>query len=98
MFHLLYKPNKSSAQENFTISASTDFGYKIAKNLLLFLDLNVSVFKPNFSYSQTTTNLFTGTTTTENYNYEKPISSIGIGMGIIFEIDRIKRIKLLGNK
>ena len=98
VFHLTYIPNGATSKSYLTVNASSTIGYRTSKNLLLFLDLTASIFKPNLYYTATTTDLFTGISSTENYNYENNISNLSIGMGIILEIDRIKRIRLLGIK
>ena len=96
VLHLSFTPNQSSSQCYFTVSATSSFAYRIAKNLLLNFDLTASVFKPSLSYTATTTNLNTGASTFQTYDYNQTVSNLSLGLGIILEIDKIKRIKTLG--
>lgn len=88
VFRVTYLSKGTFAQNNFTISASSTFGYRLSKKLILFIDVSTSIFKPQLYYSATMTNLNTGVSTIEKYDYEKNVSNLSLGTGLIIEFPR----------
>ena len=93
VLEVTYTTTGQTPRTSVAISASSTFGYRISKSLLLFLDVGTSVFKTKLAYTATTTDLYTGNTSTVNYDYGGSISNLSLGTGVIFEIPKITRFK-----
>ena len=82
-----YLPNKLP-HDHFTLAPSAAMGYKISKRIYINLNVQGSFYKTNFTYTQTTTDLNSGQSTTELIPYKRKIGSLGLGAGLIIVLDR----------
>ena len=84
----------ATATDHFTIAPSVSFGYKLSKHFYLNADIMFSYYKTNIMYEKTTKNLYTNETTVNYFDYKKSISTLGLGVGVIFIIHLNKKYNL----
>jgi len=81
-----YSKGKYRPVDNFILAPSVSFGYILSRRFFLNADVMFSYFRPNFVFEKTTTNLYTGERTVEHFDYKKGISTLSLGVGLIFVI------------
>lgn len=82
---IYYWPNKMP-HDHFTFAASTSMGYKISKRVFINLNVLSSYYKTNITYTQTTTDLNSGQSSTDIITYKRRLLSLGLGAGLIIAI------------
>lgn len=84
-----YIVNYSSGKrpnDHFTLAPSFSFGYKITKRFYFNADIMFSHYKTDIVYEKKFTNLYTKESTVEYFDYKKSISTLSLGVGLIFVI------------
>ncbi len=84
---IVYAPEGFFWEERFTITPSVMLGFKLSKYVWLHLDASTICYRPDFTYSQITTNLVTGESSPAiHYRYNRFMidGSVGIGAMLAF--------------
>jgi len=66
-----------------TFNSSFTFGYRIAKRIVLDLDINYWFYNLNFKYQETITNFITEETNITSYHYKRLANDISFGVGFM---------------
>jgi hypothetical protein len=66
-----------------TINPSFTFGYRIAKRIVLDLDINYWFYNLDFNYQESSTNFITGQTDITTYRYKRIANDLSFGVGFM---------------
>ena len=84
-YNLTYRTREWS-RHHLTLAPSVSFGYKLTNRLFLNTDIMFSYFRPNNTIEKTKTNLFTNESIILNFDYRRGVSSLSLGVGLVFVI------------
>ncbi len=84
MYLLNYVPSGNT--DSFTIMPCVSFGFRLNRILALTFDAMYSVYRNNFSYTETFTDLYTDHQTLNTYKYKGPVNNLSISFGLAFTV------------
>lgn len=85
LLHLTYEPKKVS-EENFTVAPAVTIAYRVYKKTMLNLDAMYSFYLTDFEYTESLRNTLNNRTQTRIILYDKGVSTLTVGAGLIIEI------------